>query len=190
MAFFQPLFSSGLSTETSPHGGTQPSSSDTGPNPEDSSAQRQSSLPGQSLKVHWTELFSRGGRACGAGAAFPTCHGGGVNRGHTRKHLAPGQILGMGHRTRTCGTGEEQLGWDFIKGKRTVRETVRGRGVRERGLVMGKGLTKGEGGDSMRGRVLRAEIHMANDQQGTQVPPLTLHHVPPVRLCHTALTGN
>lgn len=55
---------SGLRTETSPHRGTQPGPSETGPDPEDSSARGQSSLPVQSLKVHWTERYSHCGGAC------------------------------------------------------------------------------------------------------------------------------
>ena len=71
VACFQPQFISDLSTETSPHEGTQPSPSEAGPDPEDSSAQGQSLLPVQSLKVHWTECFSPGGGACVCRGCIP-----------------------------------------------------------------------------------------------------------------------
>lgn len=92
-----------LSAETSPHQGTQPSPSKTGPDPRTAQpGQGQSSLPIQSLKVHRTELpsYSGGGQHT-QGLHSQHAMEGEAAGGLPRKCLAPGQILGRGHRPRT-----------------------------------------------------------------------------------------
>lgn len=110
MACFQPQFISDLSTETSPHRGTQPSPSETGPDPEGSSARGQSSLPVQSLKVHWTERCSH----CEQGLHSQRAMEGELTGPLPRKRLTPSQIPGGDHSTRPCrgGKGAVQLTWD------------------------------------------------------------------------------
>lgn len=147
-----------LSAETSPHQGTRPSPSKTGPDPRTARpGQGRSSLPVQSLKVHQPERLSPGGGGGQCGVAFPACHQRGrpeVSQGSASFRVRPWEEaaspgpgvpgdLPPGNWGSTClanwlgpAVGRVQLGPDLIRGRGQGGE---GAQTEERGFEMGEG---------------------------------------------------